>query len=79
MNNSRTYPPAVVVLARSGVECRQWSNVAIIDEATDHRAQDTLVHLRCDTLAVDTGRLRHKYARSPKALQVLDTAGDAGP
>jgi hypothetical protein len=74
----KTTPPDVVALTRRNVECQEWLNFGVIDEATDRRAQDALLHLRCDVLAVDLARLRRRYAQSPTALQALDTAEDIG-
>ncbi|WIM09294.1 hypothetical protein [Enhydrobacter sp.] len=68
-------PADVATLARRVVECRQWLNFAVIDEATDRAVQDAVVHLRCDALAADQQRLRRKYAQWPTTLQALDSAG----
>jgi hypothetical protein len=67
-------PPDVAALARRVVDCRQWLNFAVIDEATDRAVQDALIHLRCDAVAADQQRLRRKYAQWPVTLQVLEAA-----
>jgi len=70
-------PADVATLARRIAECRQWLNFAVIDEATDRAVQDVVIHLRCDTLAVDLAKMRRKYALWPVVLQALDAAGDS--
>jgi hypothetical protein len=69
-------PPDVTTLARRVVECRQWLNFTVVDEATDRAVQDAVIHLRCDTLAVDLAKMRRKYALWPAVLQALDAASD---
>jgi hypothetical protein len=69
-------PPDVTTLARRIVECRQWLNFAGIDEATDRAVQGAVIHLRCDTLAVDLAKMRRKFALWPAVLQALDAASD---
>ena len=69
-------PPDVTTVAGRIVECRQWLNFAVVDEATDRAVQDAVIHLRCDTLAVDLAKIRRKYALWPLELQALDAASD---
>lgn len=71
-------PPDIVALVRRNIECRQWLAFAVVDEATDHSVQDAVLHLRCDTLTADLGRMRRKYAQTPQALRALDAAQDNG-
>lgn len=75
---SGNVPPDIVALARRNFECRQWLNFAVVDEATDRGVQDAALHLRCDTLTADLGRMRRKYAQTPQALRALDAAQDSG-
>ena len=72
-------PLDIVALAWRVAQCRDWSNVAIADAATDYRAEHALFRLRCDRFAADMIALRRKYALSPPALDALDAERDVGP
>jgi hypothetical protein len=72
-------PPDVAALAWRDVQCREWSNVAITDAATDYRVEHALVRLKCDRLAADIVALRRKYMQSPPALEALDAVRDIAP
>lgn len=69
-------PPDIVALVRRNIECRQWLAFTVVDEATDRRVQDAVLHLRCDTLTADLERMRRKYAQTPQALRALGAAQD---
>ena len=74
----KNMPSDVVALAVRELKCPKWLIMEIVDEATDHRVQHALIHLRCDTLATDMVELHRKYAQSPEALRALKTAGGVG-
>jgi hypothetical protein len=69
-------PSDVLALAWRDVQCRDWSNMAITDAATDYRVEQALYRLRCDRLAAEMKTLRRKYGQSPTAL---DAAPNIGP
>ena len=56
---------------RNIIGCRQWMAFRRVGEATDHRVQDAILHLRCDTLTADLGRMRREYVQWPKALEAI--------
>src|SRR6185437_12485892 len=71
-------PSDIGALARRNIECRQWLAFTVVDEVTDRRVQDAVLHLRCDTLTADLGRMRRKYVQWPKALEAINAAQDSG-
>jgi hypothetical protein len=71
-------PLDVVAFGRRSVECQDWLNFAIIDEATNRRVQDSVTRLACNALAVDLDKMRRKYGHSPLALQALEIVHDNG-